>query len=185
METAEKRVSGKTVYDGKILKVVCDEVSLPDGKTSQREIVRHSGGACILAETDQGIALVSQFRYAYNEEILEIPAGKLKKDEDPASCALRECVEETGLKPLNLRKLGEIYPSPGYTDEIIHVYYADRFERVGQKLDEGEFLNLLFVDREKFFRMVFSGEIRDAKTVASAYYLKSASDVVKGMKGSD
>lgn len=174
MDFFEKRTGGKTIYNGKILKLISDDVLLPDGSSSKREIVRHSGGAAVLLVTDNKVLLVRQYRYAYGKEIYEIPAGKLDGNEDPAEGAARELKEEAGYAA-ELEHLIDIYPSPGYTDEIIHLYYAKSPRFVGQKLDEGEFLNCEFIPLERVIKMIEAGEINDAKTVTAlyAYLLKT------------
>ena len=124
MNLKEKKVNSSTVYDGKIIKVEVDEVELPDGRHSKRECVRHSGGAAVLFVKGDEIALVRQFRYLYGEETYEIPAGKLNDGEDAQQAALRELEEETGYRAISSRHLLGIYPTPGYTDEIIHIYFV-------------------------------------------------------------
>lgn len=168
MNMKEIKVEGSTVYDGKILKLDVDRVLLPDGRTSHREIVRHHGGAAVLLVEAGKVLLVRQFRYAYGKEIYEIPAGKLNAGEDPALSAARELEEETGYRATLSHAL-DLYPTPGYTDEIIHVYFAESFEFVGQKLDEGEFLSVTFLPLEEVLEKIESGEISDAKTVAAVY----------------
>ncbi|MGN0814167.1 MAG: NUDIX domain-containing protein [Candidatus Coproplasma sp.] len=169
MKTEEIRLKSTRIYDGKILALDVDDVELPDGQKSKRECIRHTGGAAVLFIKDKKIAMVRQFRYLYGKEIYEIPAGKLNKGEDPEISALRELEEETGYKAKNSRHLADIYPTPGYTDEIIHIYFVDSAEYVGNKLDEGEFLNCYFIDIEEVVRMIDSGEITDAKTVVAVY----------------
>ena len=168
MNLTEKKLSSKTVYDGKILKLTVDQVQLPDGKQSVRECVRHCGGAAVLLVKDGKVALVKQHRYLYGKDIYEIPAGKLEAGEEPSVGAARECEEETGYSA-EVEKLLEIYPSPGYTDEVIHIYLAKNARFVGQHADEGEFLTCEFVPLEKVVEMMESGEICDAKTVAAVY----------------
>ena len=168
MKLSEKQLSSKTQYAGKILTLNIDEVELPDGARAMRECVRHSGGAAVLLIKNNEVLLVKQFRYLYGKAIYEIPAGKLNADEDGAVAAARELEEETGYKA-KLVPFLEIYPSPGYTDEIIHIYYAESFEYVQQKLDEGEFLLTEFIPLSKVVKMIESGEICDAKTVSAIY----------------
>lgn len=168
MNLKEKKINGKTLFDGKIISLHLDEVELPDGTTSFREYVRHSGGAAILLIDNGKVLLVKQFRYAYNKEIYEIPAGKLNKGEDPKTAATRELEEETGYRA-ELVHMADIYPTPGYTDEIIRIYFAQRFEFVGQKLDDGEFLNCHFIDIETVMKMIENGEITDAKSIIAIY----------------
>ena len=164
----EKQISSNLIYQGKILKLYVDGVELPDKKQSVREYVRHSGGAAVLLIVDGKVALVKQYRYVYGKEIYEIPAGKLEEGEDPADAAKRECGEETGYL-VNVKKLLQLYPSPGYTDEVIHIYLADNPQFVGQNCDEGEFLSCEFIDIDKVVGMIESGEICDAKTIAAIY----------------
>lgn len=168
MKFQEKKLNSKTVYDGKILKLELDEIELPDGKTSFRECVRHSGGAAVLVIKDNKVLLVNQFRYLYGKTIYEIPAGKLNFGEDPKLAATRELEEETGCRA-ELVHLLDIYPTPGYTDEIIHIYFTDKFDVTEQKLDEGEFLDYCFIDVHTVLKMIDSGEISDAKTIIALY----------------
>lgn len=168
MNLQEKKLKSNTVYKGKILSLEVDEVELPDGKISCRECVRHSGGAAVLFVKDNKILLVNQFRYLYGKPIYEIPAGKLNEGENPEIAAARELEEETGFRA-ELSHMLDIYPTPGYTDEIIHIYFAEKYETTEQKLDEGEFLNYSFVEIEKVLKMIESGKINDAKTIIAVY----------------
>lgn len=167
MNLKENKITSSVAFDGRIFRVEVDGVELPDGRRSVRECVRHSGGAAVLFVKNGDIALVKQFRYVYGEETYEIPAGKLNAGEDPQAAAARELEEETGYRAGDMRKLLEIYPSPGYTDEIIHIYLVDEGVFVGQKLDEGEFLNVCFMPVKEVLRLVLAGEIRDSKTVCA------------------
>ena len=172
MNLEEKCLSSKEIYDGKIIKVRVDEVTLPDGNVSHREYIRHMAGCAVLLVVEGKVALVKQYRYAYGKAIYEIPAGKLESGEDPQSGAKRECEEETGYSA-DLKHLVDIYPSPGYTDEIIHIYLGENAKFVGQRTDEGEFLTCEFIPLERVVQMIESGEICDAKTVVAIYkYLR-------------
>ena len=175
MNMTEKTLSSRTVYDGKILKLTVDEVQLPDGNKSVRECVRHCGGAAVLLVLGGKVALVKQHRYLYGKDIYEIPAGKLEAGEEPSKGASRECEEETGYRA-EMEKLLEIYPSPGYTDEIIHIFLAKNARYVGQRTDEGEFLTCEFVPLEKVVEMIDCGEICDAKTVTAVYKYQCKSE---------
>ena len=168
MNFKEEKLFSRVVYGGKILKLEVDKVRLPDGTESVRECVRHSGGAAVLLIAENKVALVKQYRYLYGKEIYEIPAGKMEEGEDPAVAAARECEEETGYRA-QVKHLVDIYPSPGYTDEIIHIYLAECCEFAGQHTDEGEFLTCEFIPLEKVVQMIESGEICDAKTVTATY----------------
>lgn len=168
MSFFEEKIESAEIYNGKILKLCVDKVRLEDGRMSTREIVRHSGGAAVLLVKDNKILLVRQFRYAYGKEIYEIPAGKLNAGEEPIVSAARELEEEMGYRA-ELVHLLDLYPTPGYTDEIIHIFYAEKYSFVGQKLDDGEFLNCEFADIKRVMDMIESGEICDAKTISAIY----------------
>ena len=169
MNFFEKKLSGETVYDGKILKLEVDKIVLPDGTAAKRECVRHSGGAAVLCVVDGKVLLVKQYRYLYGKEIYEIPAGKLERGEDPKAAAARELSEETGISA-TLKPYLKIYPTPGYTDEIIHIFIASECVCDGkQKLDDGEFLSVAFKPLSEVLKMIENGEICDGKTVAAIY----------------
>jgi len=168
MKTEEKKLSSTLVYGGKILNLYVDEVTLPDGKITKRECVRHCGGAAVLFILGGKVVLVRQFRYLYNAETWEIPAGKIDKGETPEEAAKRELIEEVGYKA-DCKPYLKIYPTPGYTDEVIHIFIAESGEYVGSKLDEGEFLNVSYFTVEEALKMISRGEICDAKTVSALY----------------
>lgn len=166
----EKTVTEKVIYDGKILKLNRDEVILENGEKAIREVVHHSGGAGVLAVDDEeNVYLVKQFRYPYGEEMLEIPAGKLSKGEDPLDCAKRELEEETGMIAGKIEALGAFRPSPGYTDEKIYLFVAKELKQGRQNLDEDEFLDVTKCDLFRAVKMIERGEITDAKTVIAIY----------------
>ncbi len=165
MEFNEKTVSSKPIYDGKIIKLREDEVTLPNGMTALREVVSHSGGSAVLCEKDGKILLVKQFRYPYKEEILEIPAGKINKGEDPSKTAIRELEEEGGIKAEKVNLIFKVYPTPGYTNEIIYIYKAEGLTVTRQNLDKDEFLSSNWYDKEQLKTMINNGEIVDGKTL--------------------
>lgn len=169
MKLEEIKLHSREIYKGKILNLEVDDVQLPDGSQAKRECVRHSGGAAVLFINDGKVALVNQFRYLYGKELYEIPAGRVNEGEAADISAARELQEETGYKAEKLTFLGNIYPSPGYTDEIISVYLCENAKFVGQRLDEGEFLNVRFVALNEVLTMIDNGVICDAKTVFAIY----------------
>jgi ADP-ribose pyrophosphatase len=125
MNLEEKTIKTEKIFEGRIITVQVDEVELPNGKTSTRELVKHPGAVAVIAVTDEEkIVMVEQYRKPLEKEIVEIPAGKLEKGEDPAECAKRELEEETGYGCTNLELLTSFYTSPGFADELVHVYLA-------------------------------------------------------------
>lgn len=172
MRLKEETIEQNYIYKGKIVNLRRDSVRLPDGSTSMREIVEHPGGAAVLCVKEGKVALVRQYRYAYGEEILEIPAGKLSLGEDPVLAAARELGEETGLIAEELVPLFVLYPTPGYTNEKIYIYEACGLRMGKQHLDEGEFLGVEYIPLDEAYRMIESGEIRDAKTIVALLQYK-------------
>ncbi|MBO5525263.1 MAG: NUDIX hydrolase [Clostridia bacterium] len=170
MNLKETTVNKNYIYKGKIINVRCDDAALPDGKMCKREIVEHPGGASVLCVKDKKVLLVKQYRYAYQEEIYEIPAGKLNLGEDPALTAARELKEETGMEAREMKHLFTLYPTPGYTNELLRIYYAVDAKEGEAMLDEGEFLNVEWLELEKVVNMIESGEISDAKTVVAVQW---------------
>ena len=168
MNLTEKTLKRNTVYEGRILRLNVDEVQLPDGAKSEREYIKHSGGAAVLLVKDGKVLLVRQYRYAYGKVLYEIPAGKLNAGEDAAVAAARELEEETGYRA-ELSHALDIFPTPGYTNEVIRIYFADKFEYKGSNPDDGKFLECEFIELEKVLQMIECGLICDAKTVAAVY----------------
>ncbi len=174
MKLGERTVKKNYVFEGKIVRVRRDDAVLPNGNPCIREVVEHNGGAAILCVRDGKVALVRQFRYAYGEELLEIPAGKLEKGEDPMAAAGRELEEETGLIAEHLSLLFTLYPTPGYSSEKIYIYLAEGVREGRRHPDEDEFLDLVTVPIEEAARLIREDKIRDAKTiVAIQQYLLS------------
>ena len=165
MDFTEKTVATREIYNGRIIRVKEDTVLLPNGKTEGRELVMHNGGVAVVAmDEDKNILMVRQYRKPYEEVVLEIPAGKLEKGEDPYDAGLRELREETGYTAGKYYSIGKCYPSPGYCSEIIHMYIAEDLKFVGQELDPGEFVEVLKIPLSELVRMVMDNEISDAKT---------------------
>lgn len=165
MELWEKQMDSQEIFSGRVIRVHKDKVALPNGETSFREVVLHHGGVCVVPLTEQNeVIFVRQFRYAYGKTLLEIPAGKLEQGEDPFACGVRELKEETGAKAEKFLSLGELYPSPGYTNEVIYMYLAAGLSFGEQSLDEDEFLEVERIPLDQAVEMVLRGEIKDSKT---------------------
>ena len=165
MELVEKKLTSRQVFDGVVVKLFVDEVLLPNGDKSVREIVRHPGAVCVIPVTEEGeVIMVRQFRYAMNEVLLEVPAGKLEKGEDPLSAALRELEEESGVVASCVEHIGELYTTVAIFDEKIQVYLATGLSYKNAHPDDGEFLEIEKIPLSVLVDMVMRGEIKDAKT---------------------
>jgi ADP-ribose pyrophosphatase len=169
VQTELKQLSRTLVYRGRIIDLYVDEVEYPGGNRGVREVARHPGGAAVVPLTNDGqVLLVDQLRYPLDRHILELPAGKLSPGEDPAHCAARELEEETGWIPGVLTKLCAFHTTPGFCDELLHVYLGRNLERApgGHKREEGEFtMSVRAVPFPEALQMITSGEITDAKTI--------------------
>ena len=172
MNLEEKFVRNITKYEGKIFTMLVDEVLCPNGNSATREIVSHRGGVCIAPITQDGqLIFIRQYRYAYKKVLLELPAGKLEAGENPLESGKRELREETGAVAGIFESLGEFYPTCGYCNEIIHLYYAADLTFSHQDLDEDEFIETVKIPFDKALDMVMSGEIKDGKTIAAVLKL--------------
>ena len=167
MKLDEKTLGVEYIYKGRILNLRKDQVELPDGSKSVREVIEHSGGSCVYCEVDGKVLLVKQFRYPYKKQILELPAGKLNAGENPYDTAIRELEEEGGVRAKSVELIHTIYPSTGYTEEIIYIYRAKDVVKTQTNLDEGEFLDSVWIDKQTLKQMVKDGEINDAKTLVA------------------
>ncbi len=175
MDLTEKTLASEEKYKGKIIRVTRDKIMLPNGEESYRETGHLGDGVAILPICADGTTrLVRQYRYAYQSVLAEIPAGKLEPGEDPAECAVRELVEEVGLRTSDLTFLGYIYPSPGIINGRLWLYLATENEPCPVDPDEDEFLEIETLPFDELFRRVTSGEIHDAKTVAAVLLAKQA-----------
>lgn len=169
----EKTLGTERIYEGKILNLRKDQVTTRDGGTSYREIVEHNGGAVAAAITAEGrIVLVRQFRKALDATVLEAPAGKIEKGEDPLATIHRELAEETGYTAGRMDFLAAIYPSVGYTNEVLYLYLARDLVPGTPSYDEHEAMDILEVDFDEAHDMVVEGQIRDAKTMLAILLAK-------------
>ena len=173
MNNEEKKLSSESIYEGRVIKVSKDTVLCPNGNTSIREIVHHRGGVAILFKLNDKFVLEKQYRYAFNEEIIEIPAGKLEEGEIPLPAAEREMLEETGYRPLEMVYLGDMYPTVGYSKEVIHIYYCDKAKKEERHLDNDECIDLFTLSLEEVDQLIIENKIKDSKTLAAFYLYKS------------
>lgn len=179
MKLFEKTIGSKTLFEGHIITVLHDDVELENGKTAKREVVAHNGGVCVAALTEQDeLLFVRQFRYPYKEVLLELPAGKLEKGEDPFEAMKREQMEETGTAGEHYIPLGNLYPTPGYCGEIIRMWACRVSGKGRMNLDDDEFLEVERIPLKKAVEMVLNNEIPDSKTQVGI--LKTAALVESG-----
>ena len=170
MDQTETKMSEKEIYDGRIVRLHVDQISLPNGAEAMREVVDHLPGVSILPVKDGCFYFVKQFRYAVHRLMTEIPAGLIDPGETPKEAAVRELQEEIGLKPLRLEYLCSIQPSPGFLDEEHTIFMAESFEVSKLDEDEDEFLQIVKIPI-RTARMLFEhGFFEDAKTVCALGY---------------
>lgn len=160
----EERLEREVLFEGRILRMERDTVRLPDGKEATREVVRHPGAVAVVALLDQHLLFVRQYRYAIAQETLEIPAGKLDMNESPIACAERELREETGYRG-QLQKIGTFYTTPGFSDEIMHLFLARDLVWDPLTPDEDEFIDVEKMPWVEAVQRVQQGAFNDAKTI--------------------
>ncbi|MCL6559444.1 MAG: NUDIX hydrolase [Firmicutes bacterium] len=162
----EKTLDSKYVYKGKIINVRLDTVLLPDGRTSAREVVEYTGAVVVVAVTrEKEVVMVRQYRYPVGRELIEIPAGKIECGENPETTARRELLEEAGCEARSWTYLGRFYSTPGFTSEIMHLFFAQDLIFQRQSPDEDEFVEVVRIPFEEALAMVLRGEICDAKSI--------------------
>ena len=161
----EKTKDSNRIYEGKILNLRVDTVSLPGNRVASREVIEHNGAAAVVAIDEKGrILMVRQYRYPMEEQLLELPAGKIDRGESPQQCAFRELEEETGYRCESLKDLGVIYPAAAYLTEKVYLFYTDCLIPSHQHLDEDEDITVEWLDFEDVLKMVLEGQIPDSKT---------------------
>lgn len=170
------RIGSQRIYTGRVISLDVDQVRFPDGSTGELELVRHPGASAVLpflsepAGEDPQILLVRQYRYAAGGYVYEVPAGRLEPGETPVECAHRELREETGCTAERMEPLITIYTTPGFSDEIIHLFLARGLTRGSPSRDADEFLEIETLTLTRSLEMVEGGEIKDAKTVVALLY---------------
>ena len=165
----ERIISEEQAWKGRFLDVRSAQVELPNGRVTGRDLVRHPGASAVVALTESGkIVLVRQYRTAIDRVTVEIPAGKLDPGEDPLECAKRELHEETGFSAGRIQYLTTIATTPGFCDEVVHIYMATGLTFDGANPDDDEFVNVDLVPLSELIDAVLDGKIEDAKTVVGA-----------------
>ena len=154
------------IFSGRVVNLRLETVTLPNGATVEMELIRHPGAAAIIPMKDDGtVMLIRQYRHAVGGFILEIPAGKLDPGEKPRDCAARELEEEIGLRAALLEPVITFFTTPGFTDEVIHIFKATGLTLGIQKLDRDEVLDVIELPLERAIAQIADGAIRDGKTI--------------------
>ena len=170
----ETTIHTEKIYDGKIVQLQVDDVTLPNGKKSKRELIKHSGAVAVIPITkDNKILFVEQYRKPLEKPLIEIPAGKLEKGEDPELAGIRELEEETGYTAKNLQLITSFYSSPGFADEIVYIYITNELEKLENPPigDEDEFVEVHELTLDEAKQYVEDLRIQDAKTNYAVLYL--------------
>lgn len=162
----------KPIFQGRVISLQVDTVKLPNGELSTREIVKHPGAVAVLAIVDGKMLVVEQYRKPMEKSQVEIPAGKLDANEDPVEAARRELIEETGYTAGALKHVASFYTSPGFADEILHLYVAEDLVQGEMKLDEDEFLDCEAITLDEALQYIKENRISDAKTIMAVYAWK-------------
>ena len=160
----EERIKGEVLFKGRMLCLERDAVRLPNGMETFREVVRHPGAVAIIALQDQHVLMVRQYRYAIAQETLEIPAGKLDPNETPVACAQRELREKTGYRG-TMEHIGNFYTTPGFTDEVMHLFFAQDLVWDPLAPDDDEFIGVERIPWDEAVQKAQQSEFNDAKTV--------------------
>lgn len=173
MDYTEKKIRRINGYHGLIVDANLDLASLPNGRTTYREVVEHPGGVTVIPVNEEGyVYCVRQYRYCFEKHLLEVPAGKLEKGEDPFEAAKRELSEETGLSADEFVDLGKIYPSPGFCTETLYIYMARGLHQGAAHPDEDEFLDVELIHIDELVKLIMKNEICDAKTIVAVLKAK-------------
>ena len=171
------QLDSRRIHTGRVVRLDVDTVRFPDGSTGQLELIRHPGAAAIVPcasdppGADPTILLIRQYRYATGGQLWEIPAGTLDPGEDPEACARRELMEETGVTAARLQRLTSIWTTPGFTNEVIHLYLATGLTTGEPSRERDEFIEVVPQPLSRVLTLIRDGEIRDAKTVVAILYM--------------
>lgn len=167
----EERIGGEVLFEGRLLRMERDTVRLPNGLQTSREVVRHPGAVGIIALKDQQVLLVRQYRYAIAQKTLEIPAGKLDPQEPPLDCAVRELREETGYRG-TMEHISTFYTTPGFTDEVMHLFLARDLVWDPLNPDDDEFIEVERIPWYEAVQRAQQNEFNDAKTILGILLVK-------------
>ena len=171
------QLATRRVYTGNVVRLDVDTVRFPDDSTGELEIIRHPGAAAVVpcasdpANGDPTILMIRQFRHAADGLLWEIPAGTLAPGEAPEACARRELHEETGVMADRIERLTSIYTTPGFTDEVIHLFWAQGLTAGVPQRERDEFIEVKPRPLSEVLAGIKSGEVRDAKTVVAILYM--------------
>ncbi len=168
-----KVVEEKTIYSGRIFDLKVHQLETVSGRKIEREFVDHPGAVAIIALEQGKLLFVRQYRYSVKEWLLEVPAGTLEGDESPAECAKRELEEETGYKAGRVREIFRAYVAPGYSNELIHFFFAEELREGSSCPEEDEITQVIWIDLQKALEMVLRGEIRDLKTISAILWVSN------------
>jgi ADP-ribose pyrophosphatase len=170
-DQTEERLKGEVLFKGRLLRIERDTVRLPNGLETSREVVRHPGAVAIIALIDQQVLMVRQYRYAIAQTTLEVPAGKLDPDEIPLDCAVRELREETGYRG-TMQPISSFYTTPGFTDEVIHLFLARDLIWDPLTPDDDEFIEVEKIPWDEAVQRAQRNEFNDAKTILGILLVK-------------
>lgn len=172
----DNQIGSRLIHHGKVIDIYTDTVRFPDGSTAEMDIIRHPGASAIVPflndprGPDPQLLLIRQYRYAAGGYLWEIPAGRLDAGEDPHACAIRELREETGCTADRVEHLYTMFTTPGFTDEIIHVFTATGLQRGETAHEHDEFMEVVPMSLRDALERIRTGEIRDAKTALAILY---------------
>ena len=162
------------IFKGRVFDLQVDEIEYDSGNKAVREVALHPGGAVIVPVKEDGkIIMVKQFRYPFQKFMLELPAGKLEKDEDPKDCAERELTEETGYSAKSINKLGAIATTPGFCSEVLHIYLAENLTPGNHNREEGEYgMETYEFSLDEIEEKIKHGDIIDSKSICGVHFYK-------------
>lgn len=167
----EKTRSKEDIYDGKIIDVKKLAVELPNGNEAYREVVYHKGAVAVIATGSECMYFVKQFRISTEEVLLEVPAGKIEIDEHPDDTVKKELKEEIGGESGDIKKLYEFYVSPGFSNELIHLYEAKEVSFGDSQLEDDEFLDIVKIPLTELKEKMHNGQVRDGKTLVAVHHV--------------